>query len=75
MQDGLLNGLWPVLRLKPLIVGGLTRLQSRAVEQAIIERRGLENLTNKINSISKTRDIYPEAIKYGEHILQSIGFK
>jgi predicted GIY-YIG superfamily endonuclease len=45
------------------VVGDLTRKQARGVEQAIIENKGLANLTNKINSIAKTNPIYQEAGK------------
>jgi hypothetical protein len=57
------------------VVGDLTRKQARGVEQAIIEQKGLANLTNKINSIAKTNPIYQEAVQFGRELLQSIGFK
>jgi RHS repeat-associated protein len=52
-----------------------TRIEARAVEQAAILQQGLENLTNKINSIATSNPIYQGAVQYGQQILQSIGFK
>ena len=46
--------------------GNLTRNQSRCVEQAIIKNTGIDNLNNKINSIDPKRDIYQEAVEWGE---------
>ena len=57
------------------VVGGLTRKEAKGVEQAIIEHKGLSNLTNKINSIAKANPIYQESVKFGKQVLQSIGFK
>jgi RHS repeat-associated protein len=57
------------------VVGDLTRKQARGVEQAIIEHKGLTNLTNKINSIAKTNPIYQEAVQFGKQLLKSIGFE
>jgi hypothetical protein len=57
------------------VVGDLTRKQARGVEQAIIENKGLANLTNKINSIAKTNPIYQEAVQFGKQLLKSIGFE
>jgi RHS repeat-associated protein len=57
------------------VVGDLTRKQARGVEQAIIDQKGLVNLTNKINSIAKTNPIYQEAVQFGRQLLQSIGFQ
>ncbi len=56
------------------VVGGLTRQGARGVEQAIIEQKGLQNLTNKINSIAKTNTIYQDAVQFGRQLLRSIGF-
>jgi RHS repeat-associated protein len=56
------------------VVGDLTRKQAKAVEQAIIEQKGLQNLTNKINSIARTNPIYQEAVQFGRELLKSIGF-
>ena len=46
--------------------GNLTKNQSRCVEQAIIKNVGIDNLNNKINSINPKRDIYKEAVEWGE---------
>jgi RHS repeat-associated protein len=56
-------------------VAGLTRTQARGVEQAMIEQKGLANLTNKINSIAKTSPIYQEAVQSGRDLLNSTGFQ
>jgi RHS repeat-associated protein len=52
----------------------LARADARAVEQVLIERYGLENLLNKINSISTTNPIYEQAIQRGTQILQTVGY-
>jgi hypothetical protein len=52
-----------------------TRIQARAVEQAAILQRGLQSLTNQINSIATKNPIYEGAVKYGQQILKSIGFE
>lgn len=41
----------------------LVRYDARAIEQELINRIGLVNLTNKINSISTNNVIYQEAIE------------
>ena len=46
--------------------GHLTKNQSRCVEQAIIDNKGMEHLNNKINSINPKRKIYREAVEWGE---------
>lgn len=51
----------------------LSRPDARSVEQVLIEKFGLENLINKINSISPNNPIYEEAIKIGKQILNSKG--
>ncbi len=56
------------------IAGGLTRTEARGVEQALIEHHGLENLTNKINSIARSSDVYEEAVQFGRRLLQSTGY-
>ena len=52
----------------------LSQFDARAVEQALIELYGLENLYNKINSISAANPIYTDAINRANYILQMIGF-
>lgn len=58
------------------VAGGLTRKQTRGVEQALIEDYGLVknggSLTNKINSISSSSPIYNEAVTFGRKLLQSM---
>lgn len=57
----------------------LSRSDSRAVEQALIEAHGLGKnggtLMNKINSISKTNPNYAKQLQRGHELLQSIGYK
>ncbi|MCM1124247.1 MAG: hypothetical protein NC416_16820 [Eubacterium sp.] len=50
----------------------LTRKQARAIEQAMIENN--EQFSNKINSISSTRDWYDDAKKWGEAWLREHGY-
>lgn len=52
----------------------LLRNQARGVEQALIERYGLSNLENKINSISTSNPIYNGAVNFGNNLLNKIGF-
>jgi len=52
----------------------LSRFDARAVEQVLIEHYGLQNLYNKINSISSTNPIYNAAIQRGKDILNTVGF-
>jgi len=40
----------------------------------LIERYGLENLLNKINSISPKNPIYEEAKRLGEEALRRVGW-
>jgi|GEM_PF-2570635 len=53
--------------------GNLARNQARAIEQAVINRVGLENLTNQINSIARSNAIYNDAVKYGGKYLGKFG--
>ena len=57
---------------------GLSRFDSRAVEQVLIEEYGLGKdggtLLNKINSIATRNPIYRSAIRRGTDLLQSIGY-
>lgn len=61
------------------IVGGLTRLEARGVEQALIEIHGLAKnggeLLNKINSIAKTNPIYKKAVEFGKKTIEAIGYR
>ncbi len=52
----------------------LSEFDARALEQALIEYFGLQNLYNQINSISPNNPIYQQAIQRGMEILRSIGF-
>ncbi|GIV67075.1 MAG: hypothetical protein KatS3mg047_1468 [Bellilinea sp.] len=53
----------------------LSRADARAVEQVLIEKYGLANLYNQINSISPNNPIYHDAISRGLEILRIIGHK
>jgi filamentous hemagglutinin len=53
----------------------LSRFDARAVEQVLIERFGLPNLHNQINSIATKNPLYQQAIQRGNEILDKIGFK
>ncbi len=58
-------------------IPGLDKLPDkvlRAVEQAAIERHGLENLDNIRNSISPSNPIYSESIKIGNGLLDKMGY-
>jgi len=50
----------------------LSRYDARAVEQVLIERYGIGNLYNQINSIATTNPIYQKAIERGTEILKHI---
>jgi hypothetical protein len=62
---------WNVFPIEGL--DDLTYLEARGVEQALIEYHGLANLINKINSISPSNPIYPEAVQQGVEILKALG--
>jgi len=49
-------------------------LEARAVEQVLINKYGLTNLDNEINSIARNNPWYDEAIGIGNSILDSLGF-
>lgn len=53
----------------------LSRAYARAFEQVLIEKYGLPNLYNQINSISPNNPIYHDAISRGLEILRPIGYK
>ena len=54
------------------IASGLTRNQARSVEQSIINAQGM-NFNNKINSIRYGRDVYDDAVKWGQSYLKNNG--
>lgn len=60
------------------VVGGLSRADARAVEQALIEQHVLARnggtLLNQINSIAGNNPIYSDAIQIGKDILSNIGY-
>jgi hypothetical protein len=60
-------------------LGGLTKLQARGVEQALIEQHGLAKyggtLINKINSIASTNSIYTGAVRWGRDRLVQVGYR
>ena len=51
----------------------LSRADARAVEQVLIERYGLLNLSNQINSISPNNPLYNDSILRGLDILKTLG--
>jgi len=53
----------------------LSRFDARATEQVLIERYGLPNLYNHINSIAAKNPIYTQAIQRGKEILDIVGIK
>lgn len=61
------------------LMGGLSRTDARAVEQALIEVHGLQKsggtLLNRINSIASTNPAYSQQLQRGYELLQSIGYK
>jgi len=63
---------WQIERIPGL--ESLSRFEARAVEQVLIEQYGLVNLNNRINSVSAINPIYPEAIRTGREILDTIGY-
>ena len=56
------------------IVKLATRQEARSVEQALISGYGLENLLNKINSISPTRETFEKMLEYGEKVHKEIKY-
>ena len=50
----------------------VTRRQARAIEQALIEAN--PHFTNKINSISRKRDWYNDAVNWGRSWLRRNGY-
>ena len=55
------------------LLKNLSRYEAKAVEQALINRTGLGNLLNKINSISPGSAGYSAAIQLGEGLLKAAG--
>ncbi|WP_283401514.1 RHS repeat-associated core domain-containing protein [Aliiroseovarius halocynthiae] len=51
----------------------MDRLQARAIEQAVIDKVGLKNLSNHINSIARTNPDYALVAKYGIRYLDRFG--
>jgi hypothetical protein len=64
---------WAIQPIKGLFEN-LSRSDARAVEQVLIERVGLSNLANQINSIAASNPVYNDAITRGNFILNQIGF-
>jgi hypothetical protein len=60
------------------LLGGLSREDARAVEQALIEIHGLGKnggtLLNRINSIARTNPRYAALLRRGMELLESIGY-
>ncbi len=61
------------------LLGGLSREDARAVEQALMEIHGLGKnggtLLNRINSIARTNPQYAALLRRGMELLESIGYK
>jgi RHS repeat-associated protein len=61
------------------VMGGLSRIDARAVEQALISKHGLSKyggtLRNRINSISPLRPGYASRVRRGNDLLRSIGYR
>lgn len=59
-------------------MGGLSRTDARAVEQALIEINGLgrngATLLNRINSIATSNPAYTDQLRRGYELLQTIGY-
>jgi predicted GIY-YIG superfamily endonuclease len=51
----------------------LTREQARAIEQAVIDRVGLGNLENRINSIARSNPLYGAVESFGRGYLDRLG--
>lgn len=62
---------WTIQKIPGL--DSLNRFDVRAVEQVLIQKSGLPNLYNKINSIATSNDVYTEAVQRGTYILQRVG--
>ena len=60
------------------VIGGLSRVDARAVEQTLIEIHGLQKnggtLINRINSIARTNPVYADAVRRGMEILEKAGY-
>lgn len=61
------------------LLGGLSRDDARAVEQALIEMHGLAKnggtLLNRINGISRSNPRYAAMVRRGRELLESIGYR
>lgn len=61
------------------VLGGLSRSDARAVEQALIEIHGLGKnggtLLNRINSIAPSSPAYAQQVQRGYELLKSIGYR
>jgi predicted esterase len=59
-------------------MGGLSRSDARAVEQALIEVHGLGRsggtLLNRINSIAPSNPAYADQLRRGYELLQTVGY-
>ena len=62
---------WKIERIPG--IGYLPKNMARGVEQALINHYGINELYNRINSISINNPIYSEAVNYGEELLRGIG--
>ena len=61
------------------VMGGLSRSDARAVEQALIEVHGLGKnggtLLNRINSIATTNPAYSQQLQRGYQLLRNLGYE
>lgn len=55
------------------LTGQLSRYQAKGIEQAIIEKVGLPNLSNVINSIATSNPNYNAAVSFGRSFLEGLG--
>lgn len=60
------------------LLGGLSRSDARAVEQALIQIHGLQwrggTLQNRINSIARTNPTYADQLRHGYELLRTVGY-
>ncbi|MHC1783527.1 MAG: hypothetical protein AB9891_12375 [Anaerolineaceae bacterium] len=63
---------WQIEKMPGL--DALSRPDARAVEQVLINKAGLPNLYNKINSIATSNPVHGAAINRAEKIFQRLGY-
>lgn len=55
------------------VATNLSKFEARALEQVMIERAGLVNLSNRINSIARSNPIYDDAVELGVRLGERFG--